>query len=171
MATTTTGWNRISTVTARVTGGVEQQVVPNAIIAVTSTLTGGEATIYSDAGLSIAIPNGIVTADLNGNYSYYLQLNYCVTENISSPNRNLLTLQNIVMNGPLVGSLTTTAATSDTVNITGILSTSRVSLQPTNAAAATMFTSTYVSAKSTGSITITHPATANATFDLIITPY
>jgi hypothetical protein len=67
--------------------------------------------------------------------------------------------------------LTTTNATSDVISLTGILATSHVSLQPTNAAAATMFTSTYVSSKAAGGITVTHPATAAATFDVMITPY
>jgi hypothetical protein len=34
-----------------------------------------------------------------------------------------------------------------------------------------MFTSTYVSSKAAGGITVTHPATAAATFDVVITPY
>lgn len=173
MATTTTGWNRIGVVNQRVQGGVTSQVVPNAQIYVTSTATGASATIYSDPGLTVAIPNGAVTADSDGNYSYFLRLGYCVTESISSPSGSIITLSNIVQNGPLVYSLTTTASTTDTVTLAGILSTSHVSLTPTNSTASTMYATSapYVSSKSAGSLVVTHPATANATFDLIITPY
>ena len=171
MAVTTTGWQRIGNVTTRAPFGVEQQVVPGAEVYVTLTSTGAAAVIYSDPALSITITGSLVTADNFGNYSYFIPLSYNVTETISSANGALLTIANIVANGPLVGTLTTTAATSDVVSIPGILSTSHVSYTPTNAAAATMIASTYVSNKSAGSITITHPATSGATFDLIITPY
>jgi hypothetical protein len=171
MAVVTTGFHRIGNVTTRAQSGVEQQVVPGAQVYVTLTSTGAAATIYSDPALSITILGSLVTADNFGSYDYYIPLNYSVTETISSANGALLTIYNVVQNGPLIGTLTTTAATTDVVSITGILSTSHVSFTPTNAAAATMIASTYVSNKAEGSITITHPATANATFDLIITPY
>ena len=168
----TTGFNRVSNVTSRGLYGLNQQIVPLANIYVTVTATNLGATIYSDPLLSALITNSTVTADQNGNYSYYLPLNYMVTETISSPElSSAIVIPNVGINGPIVGSLTTSSATADTVSITGILSTSHASLQPTNASAATMLTSTYVSSKAAGSITITHPATAGATFDVIITPY
>jgi hypothetical protein len=151
--------------------GVEQQTVPGASIYVTLTSTGAMATIYSDPGLSIPISGGLITADVTGAYDYYIPLNYSVTETISSPAGALLTIANIVANGPLVTTLTTSGNATDTVSLAGILSTSHVSLQPTNSSAAAMLTSTYVSAKTAGSITVTHPATSGATFDIIITPY
>ncbi len=171
MGLVTTGYHRISNVVTRGPFGVEQQAVPGATILVTLTSTGGVATIYSDPLMSITITGALITADTQGNYDYYIPLNYNVTETISAPNGGLITLINVVQNGPLVGSLTTTAATSDTVSIVGITASSHVALQPTNATAATMLTSTYVSAKSAGSITVTHPVTASATFDVIVTPY
>ena len=171
MGVVTTGFHRVGNVTTRGPQGVELQAVPGAQVYVTLTSTGAAAVIYSDPALSIAITGSLVTADVYGNYDYYLPLNYSVTETISSPSGALLTIVNVVQNGPLVTSLTTTAAATDTVTLAGILATSHVVLQPTNAAAATMYTSTYVSAKAAGSITVTHPVTSGATFDIIITPY
>ena len=167
----TTGYHRVNQVLARAPQNVQAQVVPYAKIAVSITSTGAAAVIYSDPGLSVQITPPVLTSDVAGNYGYYLSLNYMVTETISSPSLGSVVIPNIGINGPIVGTLTTTGATSDVVSITGILSTSHVALQPTNASAATMFASTYVSSKSVGSITVTHPATSGATFDLIITPY
>jgi hypothetical protein len=167
----TTGFHRIGNVTTRAPQGIYQQAVPGASVYVTATSTGVGATIYSDPELSVSISGSLLTADETGAYDYYIPLNYSVTETVSSPNNGLVVLSNVVQNGPLVGVLTTTANTTDTVSIAGILSTSHVAMQPTNASAATMYGSTYVSAKSAGSITVTHPATSGATFDIIITPY
>jgi ABC-type iron transport system FetAB permease component len=74
-----------------------------------------------------------------------------------------------ICNNVLTGSLTTTAATSDVVTVTGATSSSHCSLGSTNATAATNFTTTYVSAKATNSITVTHVATAGLTYDLLCT--
>lgn len=171
MATPTTGFYRFANVTTRAPFGVEQQVVPGATIFVTLTSTGAAATIFSDPALSIQIVGSVVTADIFGNYAYYIPLSYNVTENISSANGALLTIPNIAQNGPLVGTLTTTANPTDVVSIIGVTSSSHVSLTATNSAAAGMIASTYVSAKSAGSITVTHPSTASATFDIIVTSY
>ena len=167
----TTGFHRFSNATSRAAAGLASQIVPLASVLVTVTSTGGVATIYEDPLMTILYAGGLVTADIYGAYDYYIPLNYMVTETISAPGGGSLVINNIGINGPLVGSLTTTSATSDVVLITGILSTSHVSLQPTNASAATMLTSTYVSAKAAGQITVTHPATAGATFDVVVTPY
>jgi len=174
MAFATTGFYRESTVTSLASGTITQQVVPGATIYVTTTAGNVAASIYSDPLLSAVIPNSTVVSDIDGNYSYYIPLNYMVTETISAPYLGTLIIPNVGINGPIVGTLTTTAASSDPVSITGVLSTSHVSLQATNAAAATMVLTSpgvYVSAKSAGSITVTHPTTAGATFDVIITPY
>lgn len=167
----TTGFNRVSSAVARATYGLNLQVVPGATVFVTITATNLEANIYSDPLLTAIIPNSTVIADVNGNYNYYIPLNYMVTETISSPNSGNVIIPNIGINGPIVGSLTTTANATDVVSITGILATSHVSITPTNSVAATMSGAVYVSAKSAGSITVAHPSTAGATFDLIITPY
>ena len=174
MALTTTGWNRISNATSVALGSITLQATPFAQVYVTSTASGGAATIYSDPLLSIAVPGSLVTADGAGNYSYYLPLNYCVTETVTAPNEvGTVIIPNIVQNGPIVASLTTTANTSDTVNITGVLSTSHVALTATNStAAALLYTSpgVYVTVAG-GSVTVHHPATASGTFSLLITPY
>lgn len=167
----TTGFYRTSNVYSRATDSLNSQVVPGATIVVTVTDTNVAATIYFDPLLSQPIANSTVFADVNGLYAYYIPLNYMVTETISSPNLGSVVIPNIGINGPIAGSLTTSAATSDVISIAGILPTSHVYLQATNAAGATMITSTYVSSKSAGSITVTHPATAGATFDVIVTPY
>ena len=171
MAFATTGWYRQANVTARSTYGLNQQVVPGASVYVTVTSTNLAATIYSDPLLTATIVNSTVTADVNGNYQYYIPLNYLVTETISSPNQGNVVIPNIGIAGPIIGTLTTTSATSDTFTATGITATSHVSLTPTNSTAATMIASVYVSAKSAGSITVSHTGTPGATFDVIVTPY
>jgi hypothetical protein len=65
--------------------------------------------------------------------------------------------------------LTTTAAASDNVSITGVTASSKCTLSPTNANAATDSTSTYISAKTTDQITVTHPANASRTWDILCT--
>ena len=167
----TTGFYRVANVAARQYGTVLQQVVPGASVYVTVTTSNLGANIYSDPLLSALIPNSTVVADVNGNYSYYLPLNYMVTETISSPSGSVVVIPNVGINGPIVGTLTTTSGSSDVISVTGVLSTSHVSLTPTNSAAATMIASVYVSAKSSGSITVSHSGTSGATFDVIITPY
>jgi len=62
--------------------------------------------------------------------------------------------------------LTTTAATSDNVSLTGVTASSKCGLQPTNASAATNVATTYISAKTTNQITVTHTATASMTYDV-----
>ena len=67
-------------------------------------------------------------------------------------------------------SLTTTAATSDNVTIQGMTSSGHCSVTPTNASAATNLATTYVSAKTTNQITVTHTATASMNYDILCTP-
>lgn len=66
-------------------------------------------------------------------------------------------------------SLTTTAAASDPVTVTGATTSSHCTLSPTNASAATNIATTYISAKASNSITVTHTATAGMTYDLLCT--
>lgn len=63
-------------------------------------------------------------------------------------------------------SLSTTAAASDAVTITGATASSRCTLAATNASAATNFATTFISAKAANSITVSHAATAGMTYDL-----
>lgn len=166
----TTGFYRVNNVTSLAYGTITQQVVPGATVYVTTTAGNVAATIYSDPLLSAPITNSTVTTDIYGNYSYYIPLNYMVSENISAPGGGTIIIPNVGINGPIVGILTTTASSSDTLSITGIESTSHVSLTATNSSAAAMIASVYVT-KSTGSITVFHPSTSGATFDVIVTPY
>jgi hypothetical protein len=171
MAVVTYGMHRIGNITQRTEYGLNQQVVPGATIYVTLTSSGAGATIYSDPGMSITIPGSLITADQSGSYDYYIPLSYNVTETISSTSGLLLTITNVVQNGPVAASLTTTANATDVVSIPGFTGSGHVSLTATNSTAAGMIASTYVSAKGTNSITVTHPSTANATFDIVATPY
>ena len=171
MAVVTYGMHRTGNVTAVAQFSTNQQVVPGASIYVTLTSSGAGATIYSDPGLSITIPGSLVTADQTGFYQYYLPLGYNVTETISSTSGLYITITNVVQNGSVVASLTTTANTSDIVTIPGFVSSGHVSLTATNSSAASMIASTYVSVKATGQITIAHPSTAGATFDIVATTY
>jgi hypothetical protein len=70
---------------------------------------------------------------------------------------------------PLPASLVTTAASSDNVTVTGMTSSGHCSIDPTNAAAATNIATTYISAKTTNQITVTHAATANMNYDILCT--
>lgn len=66
--------------------------------------------------------------------------------------------------------LTTTAATTDNLAMPGLITGGHCSLAPTNASAATNVATTYISAKTTNQITVTHTATAGMTFDAVCTP-
>lgn len=70
------------------------------------------------------------------------------------------------LNGSAIVSLTTAAATTDNVAVSGMTSTGHCTLSPTNASAATNIATTYISAKTTNQITVTHTATAGMTYDI-----
>jgi hypothetical protein len=93
----TTGFYRNASVT-RLGAKTELLVVPGAKIHVTETETGVNAKIYSDPQLTRLIPGSTLTADSGGNYDYYLNLNYMVTENISSPTSGRVIIPNIGIN-------------------------------------------------------------------------
>jgi hypothetical protein len=71
------------------------------------------------------------------------------------------------------GSVTTTAATSDSVTIAwpdgGSRTPGHCSLAPTNASAATNIATSFISAKASNAVTLTHTATASMTYDLLCT--
>lgn len=73
-------------------------------------------------------------------------------------------------NVPILTSLTTSAATSDNVTVTGMTSSGHCSLTATNASAATNIATSYISAKAANQITVTHTATASMTYDILCTP-
>jgi hypothetical protein len=85
------------------------------------------------------------------------------------------TSDQLVWNGnlvsPIVGSLTTGGGTTDTVALTGMTSTGHCSLTATNSSAAANIGTTYISAKTTNQITVTHTATASMTYDVVCTSY
>jgi len=67
--------------------------------------------------------------------------------------------------------LTTTAAATDTVTVAGMTSTGYCSLTATNASAATNIATTYISAKTTNQITVTHATIASMTYDVMCTAF
>jgi hypothetical protein len=73
-------------------------------------------------------------------------------------------------NIPIVSSLTTTALTHDNVSMAGVTSSSHCQLTATNSSAATNVATTYVSAKTTNQITVTHTSTSGMTYDIACTP-
>ena len=96
----TTGFHRVAQVIARAPlNSVTAQVVPQATVVLTNTSDGTAASVYSDPGLSVGIPNSTLTTDLSGNYNYYFALNTCITETISSPNLGIIAIPNICSNG------------------------------------------------------------------------
>ncbi len=107
----TTGFHRTGQVIARGSSGTQAVVVPNANIFVTSTATGTVATIYSDPLLSIPIAAGMVTSDANGNYGYYIPLDYCVNERNSYPGSGNFTTANICSLGGAGGGSVTDFST------------------------------------------------------------
>lgn len=145
-------------------------------------LTGGSSVLQfgaADTGLSriaaaeIGVGNGTATDASgkvraaqfrlsNSGFLNSLQTN-TLTGNwvIFAPNGNSATV--------MAASLTTTAATADTVTVQGMTSTGHCQLTPTNAAGATNIATTYISAKTTNQITVAHPATASMTYDVFCT--
>ena len=71
---------------------------------------------------------------------------------------------------PLAASLTTSSGTTDNVTITGMTALGHCELTATNASAATNIATTYVSAKTTNQITITHTGTSGMLLDILCTP-
>jgi hypothetical protein len=84
------GVHRIATALVR-GNGVQANVVPFAkvTVCVSGTFCGSLQTVYSDIALTQVLPQPI-TADLNGNYSYYYASG-CVDEQFSAPNQGMIT--------------------------------------------------------------------------------
>jgi len=107
----TTAYHRLNQVLARAPqGGVTAQIVPYATIAVTNSSTGVAGVIYVDPGLTVRVPNSVVTADANGNYGYYFALQTCMTERITYPNGGMLTYVNVCSNTTAGGSVSSFSA-------------------------------------------------------------
>lgn len=112
----TAGYHRTNQAIARGSSGVTAVIVPYASVYVTSSATGTLATIYSDPGLSVPILTGMVSADANGNYGYYIALNYCVNERISSPGAGNILITNVCANS------SPASVTASVANIAGLRS-------------------------------------------------
>jgi hypothetical protein len=70
----------------------------------------------------------------------------------------------------LKATLTTTAATSDAVTLTGVTTTSVCVVGAAGATAATNIATTYVSAVAANTVTVTHTATASMVYKLLCSP-
>lgn len=70
----------------------------------------------------------------------------------------------------LKGVLTTTAAATDALTITGVTATSTCTFSAANAAAGTNIATSFVSAVATNSVTLTHTATAGMIYNIHCTP-
>ena len=127
----TTGYHRVNQLLQRGTSGAYAQIVPRGTIHVTSTATGLLATIYRDPLLTSQIASGSVTSDANGNYDYYIPLNYCVDETVSSPGAGSYTTTNICGNTgssvalfatpPVLGSTTPNVVNGTSASFSGTL--------------------------------------------------
>jgi hypothetical protein len=73
-------------------------------------------------------------------------------------------------NIPILASVATTSATSTSVNMPGVTSSSHCSLTATNAAAGANIGNTFISAKTTDVITVSHAPIAGMNYDLLCTP-
>ncbi len=71
----------------------------------------------------------------------------------------------------LTTALTTGGGTTDNVTVSGMTSAGHCTLTPTNATAAGDIASTYISNKTTNQITVTHPASAGRTWDILCVRY
>lgn len=72
--------------------------------------------------------------------------------------------------GDIKAQVTTTAATSDAITVTGVTSTSNCTFSPANASAATDVATSFISAVAANSVTLTHTATAGMIYNLQCTP-
>lgn len=72
--------------------------------------------------------------------------------------------------GDLKATLTTTAAASDIVPITGVSATSNCTFSAANASAATNIATSFVSAVAANQVTLSHAATASMIYNIQCTP-
>ena len=107
---------------------------------------------------------------------YSIQTHCQATGDLCLTLRGVGTVLRLTPNGssggniPIPVNFTTSSATSDNVTVTGMTARGHCSLTPTNSSAATNIATTYVSAKNTNQITVTHVGTSGMTFDILCTP-
>jgi len=152
------------------------QLVPYGVN-IFNCLSGNAANVYSDNGVTLVAQLGCWQNDANaGELALYNPSNSNLTIRCSAINGVCLIpsyweqVGSSSYGGDIVflASLTTTAATSDTIsNFYGATSSSHCSIGATNSSAASNIATTYVSAKATNSITVTHTATAGMTYDIL----
>lgn len=118
---------------------------------------------FSLAGQTVLGPNGISSPNIRLMSNGFSSASSFGTA--LSANRTY-----VVPNGdfvlPMVAVLVTTAAATDNVTVQGMTASGHCHLTPTNANAATDSAGTFVSAKTTNQITVTHPANAGRNWDV-----
>jgi hypothetical protein len=143
-------------------------------------LSGNAENVFSDNGGTVVATLGCWQNDANaGSLQLYNPSNSNLNISISAINGVIrapsywLQIGGSGYGGNIVftTSLTTTAASSDSVTLGPVSSSSHCLLYPTNASAATNIATTYVSAKTTGALTVNHNATAGMTLDVVCSAY
>lgn len=138
------------------TNGISGSVNVNGVSFVGGAMTGLLGTI--------ALPiNNVILGDGGGSSTFNGNSAFTSAWTFNVPNGNTGTV--------VVGSLTTTAATSDSPTIQGAKLGAHCQLQPTNASAATNIATTFVSATGLNSITVTHVATAGMIYSVTCTNF
>lgn len=94
-AQVTAGFHRFAQAIVRSPQNTTALIAPYATVTVSNTGSGLAATIYSDPAMGFPITGGILQADQNGNYGYYMAFGICVTEAVSYPSFGATTTTNI----------------------------------------------------------------------------
>lgn len=126
-------------------------------------VTFANGAVLGNLGSSQVPSNSLVLGDVNGSLTANGIGAFTALRTLNLPDANSGTV--------IVGSLTTSAATSDTPTILGIKSGSHCQLQATNASAATNIATTFVSAVTTNQVTVTHVATAGMIYGVTCTNF
>jgi hypothetical protein len=135
---------------------IDTQQFEQSFVSINNYTEGGQFCKYGKTGLTImGVGNGVL--DKNGN------VEVCAASQDWVP--YLIGPQG-ASNISRVGSLTTTAAGYDIVNIAGINSLSHCTLTATNATAAANIATTFVSAKTHNQVTISHAHIAGMDYDI-----
>jgi hypothetical protein len=138
---------------------------PAAIIPI--TLCSPLASIYTDETLA-TIANNPIQTDAGGNFSFYAPPGWYILQYYVGG--KFLYGESVAVNvSPAkvifnAGTLTTTASASDTITVLGMTNTGACIPVPTNLTASTMTGLSTVAA--TDSVTLNHPVTAGATFEM-----
>lgn len=143
---------------------------------------GGDITLTGTGGINLVdnSTHGITfLSNSSGNIDFSLLGSGGITVNGAAPSGHYLrgngttyvdsviALADLPIGAAFPVSFTSTGATSDNLTVTGMTASGHCTFAPTNASAATNIATTYISAKTTDQITITHTATSGMDYDFI----